>query len=264
MIAVVYSLKNEVEDLMREMKFRPLARVNKTPKTYNSKILKDTILVEGGIGHQRAEAATRKIIAELKPKAVLSVGFAAGTRPDVKTGDVVLCSKMLILGNSEDLMRASKQAEAIKSDESLLKSVRSFLEQSQIKYRVGDSLSTVELASSADRKMQIGNDFEVDIAEMESYWVCKTAAEANVPGAAIRVVLDTSDEDLSPFVAQSVESNGEGNVLKALRYMAVNPLRLKELMKLASQAKKAQRTLSSALISALNGLQAWEGTAARL
>jgi len=264
LIAVVYSLRNEVSDLMREMEYRPLNGWGKMPRVYESSKLKNAILVEGGIGRDRAEAATRTVIAELKPKAVLSTGFAGGARQTVGLGEVVLCKRLFSHVGPPALWTSAKPLELKQPDDKLFKFVAESLRQAKIKHRIGDSLSTMSLVSDPETKKMIGIALEVDIVEMESYWVCKAASESGIPAIAIRVVLDTSGEDLPPFVAQSVESNGKGSVLKAIRYVAVNPFRAASLTRLARQSRQAQKALSSALISALNGLQTWEGASAKV
>ncbi len=254
MIAVVFALKNEVSGLVREMAFKR-RRGRDFPSIYESRRQKELILVEGGVGKERAEEATRKVIEEFRPGAIISVGFAGGVRPGTHTGELIVCKKIFSLSGPPAFWSPKDLDAHQQSHEDLLSAAKDALDKAEIEYRLADCLSVTSLVSHVRFKRWIGESFPVHIVDMESYWVGKVAAVSSVPFLAIRTVLDTVEEDLPSFVVKIAESNGKGSVPKAIRYAIGNPFRIVTLRRLSKQSNRAQQTLSDALHLLLPDLQ---------
>ena len=253
MIAVVFALKNELSGLVKEMAFKRVKNGGGLA-LYESRIQSDIILVEGGIGKDRAEETTSRVISELSPKAIVSAGFCGAVKPNAYSGEVLVCRNLYCLDGPPAVWSPLDMKEHHRCNEALMEQTVRALELSEAKYRLGDCLSLTYFASQSGLKSWIGRTFSVDIVDMESYWVGNAARERGVPFMALRTVLDTVDQGLPYFVGQTVESNGKGGALKALRYLAGNPRRALELKRLWEQAEKAQRSLSEVLGRALPGL----------
>ena len=62
---------------------------------YLSKKHPDVVLVEGGIGRQRASEATRQLAERYELELIVSAGFAGGVQEGLSTGDVCLCERVM-------------------------------------------------------------------------------------------------------------------------------------------------------------------------
>ena len=250
MIAIVFALKDEVRELFKWHPFEPL-QGGGLPHFYESGEQEDLILVEGGVGKDRAEEATRRVIEEYNPRALVSVGFAGGVSPDMYPGELLLCHRLYSVTGPPALWSPKDVAEPVEVGESLLQTVTEALDEAGLRYRHTDCLSVTHLVSHIPLKRWIGANFQVGIIDMESYWVSKIASEHGIPSLAIRSVLDPLEVSLPSFVGQTVDAGGKGAWVRAARYVAARPDKIPSLIRLSTEAREARESLVEVLVHAL-------------
>jgi adenosylhomocysteine nucleosidase len=126
-----------------------------------------TILITG-IGAKNAEASLRNFLKKHVPKLVLTCGFAGGLNPELQGGEVVFMTGYPAL--EEKLTDA---------DATLV----NFFTASRI-------------ATTIVEKKRLRLETGADVVEMESGGILAVCRESRIPCAMVRVISDTSDEDL--------------------------------------------------------------------
>ena len=222
-------------------------------KFYRSKGESGVALVQGGVGRQQAVEATRQLVEGYGPTLIVSAGFAGGVQRGLSTGDIIVCGRVMSVEGPAALWRASA------ANERLLEAAHlADIGDSDEGYSPGGCLTVPQLVSSRSMKAWIGREFSVSVIDMESYWVSETAASFGIPHVVVRAVLDPVEQTLPAFVGNAVSSHGGPAWVHALKYVSAKPWETPretpKLFKLASQAKRARKSLAAFLET-----QTWNG-----
>ncbi len=210
-------------------------------RVYHSDLKPDVVVVEGGIGRERAEAAVTLAIDRYRPDHLVNAGFAGGVLEDVGVGDLFLCDRLYSLEGPAPLWRESSAGE--RALDGL--DARSVLidDGDGIDYTVCGCMTVPGLASGANMKTWIGANFPVRIIDMESYWVSEIAASRRVPHMIVRSVLDPLDQTLPDFVGRAVDDDDNRRWSAAVRYVVSHPTHVPRLMNLALQVRRTRASL---------------------
>ena len=90
------------------------------------------------------------------------------------------------------------------------------------RFSYGKCLSLPQLVSNATMKQWIGESFGVHVLDMESFWVCKVAAELGKPYLVIRSVLDPMEQTLPTFIGETLGYGRFATLVRAVRYIAIS------------------------------------------
>ena len=177
-----------------------------------------------GIGQANAEKAIRSALADARPSLVLSCGFAGGLRPDLGAGTVVFDA-----GDNVPLTAALREAGA--------QPVRFHCVQ--------------RVATTAAEKQALRQTTGADAVEMESRFIRAVCSQQAVPGATVRVILDTSSEDLpldfNQLLTPELELDGRKLALAIMKA----PGKIGALRRLQKQSETAARKLADVLAAAV-------------
>ena len=204
-----------------------------------------TVLVVSGVGRVRAEAATRAVLDERSPSAVLSLGFAGGLVAGQRAGDLVV-AQVLIL--AEDILNGDPKpriSEALGADRMLSDKALGVLGTLGLRHRTGACVTASRLVSRPEAKVRLGSDTDALAVEMESFWVALACHERNVPFLAVRAVVDTAERPLPDFLAASELDAGSGNRWRLGLPFMFRPWSLPALIRLGSAASKARNSLTA-------------------
>ena len=204
-----------------------------------------TVLVVSGVGRARAEAATRAVLDERSPSAVLSLGFAGGLVAGQRAGDLVV-AQVLIL--AEDILNGDPKpriSEALGADRKLSDKALGVLATLGLRHRTGACVTASRLVSRPEAKVRLGSDTDALAVEMESFWVALACHERNVPFLAVRAVVDTAERPLPDFLAASELDAGSGNRWRLGLPFMFRPWSLPALIRLGSAASKARSSLTT-------------------
>jgi len=157
---------------------------------------KPCLLVQTGMGRERAEKATQFVLDRFPVTALISLGFAGALTPDLKIGDVVVCSTV---HRTSGLEKDEGEVEAYSADASLLAHASSGPKDGSTRFSLGTSVMVPRVVSSPQRKQELGHEFHAQIVDMESYWIARMASNQRVPLIAIRSISDTLQHGLQPL-----------------------------------------------------------------
>ena len=203
------------------------------------------VLAVSGVGRVRAEAATRAVLDERSPSAVLSLGFAGGLVAGQRAGDLVVARVLIPAGSVPTDDPKPRVSEALGADPMLSDKAISVLATLGLRYRTGACVTASQIVSSPEAKRQLGLDTGALAVEMESFWIALACHERNVPFLAVRAVVDTVERPLPDFVAQSALNMGTGNRWRSALSIMLHPHWIPSLIRLGGAASKARNSLSA-------------------
>ena len=203
------------------------------------------VLVVSGVGRARAEAATRAVLEERSPSAVLSLGFAGGLVAGQRAGDLVVAQVLILAEDVLDGDLKPRISEALGADRTLSDKALGVLATMGLHYRAGACVTASRMVSRPETKRRLGSDTDALAVEMESFWVGMACHERNVPFLAVRAVVDTVERPLPGFIAQSALDMGTGNRWRRGLPFMLRPWSLPVLIRLGSAASKARNSLAA-------------------
>ena len=241
-LAIIAAFHQEVSDYLKNSRFS-VSDQRDYLRLYRSDLKPDVVVVEGGIGREKAEEATKLAIERYRPDYIVCAGFAGGVREGVKVGDLFLCDKLYSLEGPAPFWRPDSAGQRSIEELDAIGDLVDSGEGNTEDYSLCGCMSVPELASGANMKAWIGSTFPVRIIDMESYWVCETAASHGVRHMVVRSVLDPLEQTLPAFVGKAVDDESNRQWTKAVRYLVANPTHMPRLMSLLRQTRIARASL---------------------
>lgn len=198
----------------------------------------DVRLDIAGIGRRNIAAAVARAAAG-GAHAIIIAGFGGGLDPNRRTGDLHIASEFRIAD--------APDGRAIPADARLAARLRAGAPDAS----AGPSVTVAALAQPEWKAAlwQAGAGVTVN---MEDYWAADAAADAGIPFAAVRAVLDTAGQALPEYLAP--DAAGGVRPARIAATLPMHPARAPELVRLARQSRLAQHRLADAVIGALGAL----------
>ena len=256
MISILVAFKDEARDYIKANRLHGSGGGG-LPRFYVNEAHHHPALVVSGVGRERAQRATQQLLTSGPPSLIISAGFAGGVRSHLRPGELILCRRLYAPAEGQ-----GQTPDYIEAQDSLIVKAQEVLEGTGLRYRVGASMALQQVAASPE-KQWLGDNYPVDVVDMESYWVAATAAEQGVPCLALRAVLDPLEESLPAFDLDSTLEGGSG-WRSALKYVVKQPWKIPLLIRLSGEAGAAQGRLSQALSAVIPRLTAEVGEVASL
>jgi len=175
--------------------------------------------VGGGAAH---------VIAEQKPRVVISCGFAGGLDASATPDRVVLATAV-----REEI------GDPIMAPEALRSAARDALFGLVVE---GEIVCATRIAATPDAKRALARPGRLAV-DLESWAIARAAQRAGIPWLAVRVVVDPFDVGLPAFACEPRASYFG----PALRHALRGPAAARELVDLAQRARRARRTLGIAM-----------------
>lgn len=204
----------------------------------------ETVLAVSGVGRSHAEAATRAVLEERRPKAVLSLGFAGGLSDGQRAGDLVVANVLIPAGSVSNDGPKPCVSEALDADHALKNKALGVLATLGLRYRVGACVTASQPVSRPEAKRRLGLDASALAVEMESFWIALSCHERNVPFLAVRAIVDTAERPLPDFIADSALDARAGSRWRGVLSVMLRPHRIPSLIQLGGAASQARNSLS--------------------
>jgi adenosylhomocysteine nucleosidase len=245
MIALLGALKEEVSDLRRQM---GLEKVHAEPARHlyrGEHRGRDAVLVQTGMGRERAETATKLVLERYPVTVLVSLGFAGALTEDLKVGDVVVCSTLFC---AEGRGQGATKPISYCSDDGLLRHATEALEGTAVRFCLGSGVTVPQVISTPEERRELRKAFDAHVVDMESYWIARIASDKRIPFVEIRSISDTPRDSLPPL-GQMLTENGRMRWKEALSYFLRHPGLPIVLLGLAWNARRASRSLTIAVLS---------------
>ena len=239
-LAIIAAFRQEVGTYLDAHRFE-LTEAHDGLRIYRSDLKPEIVVVEGGVGRKKAEAAVTLAVERYRPNHVVNAGFAGGVLDSARVGDLFLCDRLYSLEGPAPLWRENSASE--RSLDGLDASSVLIGDAHGIDYTVCGCMTVPALASGANMKTWIGTNFPVQVIDMESFWVSQVAASHRVPHMIVRSVLDPLDQTLPDFVGRAVDHDDSRSWRAALAYLVSKPAHAPQLVSLALQTRRARISL---------------------
>lgn len=196
-----------------------------TGLTAESNLLSDFNVLVRATGNRAGESSASALqLIECGATALVSFGFAGGLDPILKSGSLVI-PRQVIDG-----------AALYRCDEALVE-------------RFGGSTVDLltgahEIASTIRTKAVLHHTTGAAAVDMESVGVARVAMAQSVPFAVMRAVSDPADRDLPPASLVAIDSLGRIMLGQVLASLLRQPAQIVDMVRLASNAAAARRSLS--------------------
>ncbi len=241
MLAIMGAFGQEIVDLRRQMAVEEVV-ANQACRLYRGKFKdRDTLLVQTGMGRERAENATQFILERYPVTAIISIGFAGALAPELRIGDVVVCSILHYVPVSE---QEEQGLEPYAPDASLLSLALQGPGDSAARFHPGSGITVLQLDSSSRKMQGLRETSRAHIIDMESYWIARIASARQIPFIAIRSISDTIQQGIQPF-DRILASDGKLLWKKAVLCFLLHPRYLINVFTLFRNTRPAKRNLAA-------------------
>ena len=182
-----------------------------------------------------ARARTLQLI-ESGASTLMSFGIAGGLSSDVKTGDLIIPTKII-----------APDGTCFNTDFIWQKKVCRILAEAGVPYHEGAMLGSNSAVAEADEKKLLAVQHQALAVDMESHVVAEIAAQAGTSLRVVRAVADNANDTLPPAaLAAMTESGFVAQATKVTRHLFSHPGELPQLLKLARNTQAALSALKRA------------------
>ena len=195
----------------------------------------DVRLDIAGIGRRNIAAAVCRAAAG-GADAVITAGFCGALDPGLRTGDLHIAGEFRIPDTPD--------GRAIPADARLIAQLRAAAPDAG-----GGPSVTVSAVAQPECKAALWQAGAGVSVNMEDYWAAVAAADAGIPFAAVRAVLDTAGQALPEYLAD--ETGGGVSKARIAATLPIHPGRAPELVRLARQSRLAAQRLAAGVTGAL-------------
>jgi adenosylhomocysteine nucleosidase len=260
MITAVAALEGELAGIRRHMKVAGSINVGDALIEEGWFGGQECLLVQSGMGRQRAERALQFVLQRYEPSAILSLGFCGALAARLRAGDLVVCSQLLALLTMPSPLRPSPSVGLLNCDNHLVQQALhvempqawGIIHHLSLLRRArpvgGGCLTVPSSASHRQVKEWLSWNFTGAVVDMESFWLGTLAQEANVPFLAVRSVSDPLTESLPPLDGL-VDAFGRTKMKAMSQYVLGHPIAAGQLARLGLHARQAQKSLTNFFLS---------------
>ena len=223
-VALVFAIRGEIKPILKES--RILSEILMGPTILSKVEFRGSplLLCQTGIGLSAAHEGTERLLGHFQPSRILSVGYAGGADPSLKTGDLVIPAEI----------RSETPTDHFKTDPKGREMLVMLSEEERIPYKIGPLLTLWKVADGKE-KAKWGEKGALAV-DMETAAVAAVAAKKKIPFLSLRVIFDTPTDEL-PFPKETPRSS---NLLPLL---LKNPRAILEIPRFFRMHQACQRNL---------------------
>lgn len=185
-----------------------------------------------GMGRENVEKSLAEWSFWPEIEGILSVGFGGSIDPKLTPGDLCLINSV----------RTKTSNHQFRSDEQFQERARRALK--------GDFdscyLITLEDTAQQAREKRSLENLDSSIIDQETYWIAEMANERGIPFLGLRAVFDGIDQNLPPPTCYDRET-GKVFPSRVITWLARNPLKLGDLLRMGWNSIKARRRLTESV-----------------
>lgn len=189
-------------------------------------------IITSGVGPQRARDAAEEAV-ESSPSQVISIGVAGGLTNTLRRPSITLPASII----------RQTDGAVFQPDAHLRREVVRLLNRADIFWQSVTSITTPEILFTRPEKSAAA-DSGAEIVQMEDAEWAEVCAEADIPFACVRVVMDALDDDIPNEV---VQWRGKPSAMDIALGTIRRPGLLRELVSLGWQRQSAIQELERAM-----------------
>lgn len=156
----------------------------------------EVLLLQCGMGPERAAPAVLWLGQHNQLAGVLSVGFAGALQAELARGEAILVTQILAPCDMPGSAGSAAQV-GLRPDARLAHIAAMAVAQTAVVSHTGTLLSTPTVATQVATKRDLGRRSGALAVDMESYSVGQAAAQRHLPFAVLRTIFDPADEPMT-------------------------------------------------------------------
>ena len=203
----------------------------------------NVITATTGMGRGKSREVVSYLSDNYKPDALVCLGYAGATSPELDVGDVVLLSRVRLLEGDTTKDNSMTPSDSSMSDSELLASARQVLESNAVPSHEGEGVTVSKIVGDPTIKSRLGQEFGVKAVDLESYWVASEARSKGIPFLSIRAITDPVDLRV-PDAVTLVDERGKAFISRILVYLLKRPFDIYALLRLSRNARRATKNLT--------------------
>ncbi|MBT5018450.1 MAG: 5'-methylthioadenosine nucleosidase [Planctomicrobium sp.] len=192
------------------------------------------VIVEGGVGYNRAKVATHALIDAIQPEWILSVGLSGSLVADVKLSDIVLANSLI---RQNGMQEVCQRFEYPGNPERGL--------------HVGKLCTADHIVHTCNEKQELHERTRAIAVDMESHSVAMVCKERDIQFMAIRAISDDLSADLPKEVLAIFGPKGTIRTGALVGTIFKRPSSVKDLWKIRENAVRAAENLARTTLDLL-------------
>ncbi|MDP3981816.1 MAG: hypothetical protein Q8Q33_10435 [Chlamydiota bacterium] len=235
-IAIFCALNEEIKPLLKQMVVR--STVKERGRTlYRARMGAEEIyLLKSGPGKKNAQRAVHAFLEQYQPAHVFICGFAGALSDDLAVGDLLLVDR--VHSKEEDITKE------LLCDRALFEQFQKMSYHQTSSYQ-GTLLTVPKVVRYAREKKNLFEKEGALAVDMESFYMMKIIADKKVPCNVVRVISDTSHENLDFDFNRFLKEGGGLRIFPLLAHCIKNPKKFKSLFRLSRTARRASNNLAN-------------------
>ena len=203
------------------------------------------VLVESGGGAQRAAQATEVLLDGHQPQWVIAAGFAAGLKPQIRRGDIILADMLLNENGGQlsiELKMTSPSAASQSSDRPSSGNRQS--------WHTGGLLTSEKFVHDRKTKLALAARFNALAVDSETMAIAEVCRRRKARFMAVRIISETLDDELSPALRRLARQKTKpGRLGAAVGALLDRPSGVKDLWRVKEDALVSSDRLAKCLES---------------
>ena len=216
--AIITACAHEAALVRRRLHVQRQATSRAGPMWHGVLHQQEVVLLQCGMGPERAAQAVLWLGQHYPLTGVLCVGFAGGLQAELRPGDALLVTHIL----AQDDVTCTTSS-GIRPDARLAHIAAMAVAQAAVVSHTGTLLSTTAVVAQAAAKQALGQCSGALAVDMESYSVGQMAAQRHIPFAVLRTVFDTAHENMPLPVATCITADGSVRLCRLVGCLACRP-----------------------------------------
>ena len=200
------------------------------------------VAVLSGMGGAAARRAVEILVARCRPGLLVSLGFGGALAPGLAAGELVLGETFWHYDPDTGALRAGPQPVPPRP----LPGLRRALEAAGLPAAIGSLITTSRIISKGRQGGSLAG-LPTPVLDLETGWLAAVAAARDLPFLSLRAITDVAGEEIPGFLHQAGCRETTVGVGSALRWLAADPKRGADLLKLWSRSRRAGRALAAAM-----------------
>ncbi|MEX0979384.1 MAG: hypothetical protein WDZ48_11050, partial [Pirellulales bacterium] len=197
------------------------------------------VIIESGVGRQRASKATEALIVGHRPLWIVSAGFAGGLDDRLKQGDILMADSIADTGTKQLAIDFKLSADS----------------QTSPRVHVGRLLTVEKVIRDPAEKRELGKRHGALAVDMESIGVAEVCKTEKVRFLSVRVIIDTVERALPRDIDLLVNKKSTaGRLGAAAGAILRRPGSIKDMWQLKEDALVSSERLAKFLLGVITQL----------
>jgi len=238
--AITVALAHEAKPILSHLKVSSETHFKKM-KLFEGRLgMKNCVVLQTGMGPEKAEKATRFLIEQYPITHLLSTGYCGALKPEIKNSEGILSNRIFF---KQEGLRV------LQGDDPMESWIQKKLSQAKLPFHQGPLLTVSEPVLDPVEKKNLGEETGALAIDMESFSVLKVAQEnQKIASLVLRFVVDAQEDSLSDtqnFMDKEKGFQPWGLVQEMLR----RPKILLQLPGLERMAHRARQNMEKAILA---------------